>query len=633
MQLIFAVLILFASWCLCQECVPQKPDYEIFDSAVSIGLSYAGGFNAYTSLAVSAFTFGLQKIKETGEYKEAPSELAQLAAKLERKIDQSEDRAAINTFKTFLNQYEAFMEIYTDHIKYEDDLGPFFATQLPNMYRVSASIIGSNTEHINSLGLPMIGTMGFLHLAVLRDAFFFTPRKRKWSEQYQKNLDRYTNYMASAFERKVKNLTETTNKPLHALNDLLTYETAMIMNGWDVAAKWTITLPLDYTADLDIVYTRPVYSEATDCNAPGWKSCDMDPKNFNMNRHRDPAYHGALVELGYNAVGYWKGPGWRPTRGTRLPTEATAFTGFRLKLEDGTVYDTQPGMDGKPTVKIVNQTSVGITYTRHDARFTNLYLRYPPPEQCEAGDCWRKPSLFRFGKDVIGKVMDDERGKTDLCTFPEVEQHAPSGHVMTRILPGQDPKRLQVNRWVFEYRKANQRVTFDGVKNNHAIRFPGDWLLYKAKDKSGAKLGALHYLMGGYAIEGTVTFDLPAQTTHVRVYSTNLGPVPGCELKPLKYTFGRFTLYEGPCAQPSITVSGYIGAIEAILIHPNEQDTLKPSEAAAIAQEVAAEQAMGTGVQTTNTQTGSGQAIGATKQKPKKGKWKAPGSHNVGRSR
>lgn len=153
------------------------------------------------------------------------------------------------------------------------------------------------------LALPQFVIMASTHLSILRDAAMIdndflsvtntadskTDFRQQLKDYLKKYcdilLDKYYACLPQLFNQQHGNtfyLTKNakyrkTKRSQELFNTYVAYETTNVLTAFDIAARWTMLLPPDnktYIKDMnqdnipiDIVYTRPIYSEITKCDS------------------------------------------------------------------------------------------------------------------------------------------------------------------------------------------------------------------------------------------------------------------------------------------------------------------------------------------------------------------------------
>ncbi|KAG0049885.1 hypothetical protein BGZ83_005316 [Gryganskiella cystojenkinii] len=591
--------------------------------ALGLLMSFPAGFGPIASLCVSSFMFFLDKVIPDPS-KNQPDPLVELAIELSNKMDQKLDARTIDLFNQYAggsrkslanyrNAYDIWVKNGTPAVEREAySLRSYYITQMGLMEKELDYMANSNYTY---LALPQFVVMASGHLSILRDAAMIgndylnitntQGSKTDFRQQFKEYLKKYTNVLASNYNAHLPDLFQKqhgnsygvwessefrkTKKSQDLFNTYVAFETTTVLTAFDVAARWTMLLPPDKRTSfedmsqenipIDVVYTRPIYSEITKCDSydDGFDDRSNLPNsycNVNVDRLRifkdiGIPYKGLLKKI-KSAQSMKKGP--------------LGFTRFWFEYEDGSTYGTPGDIDNDQDVKgyadfaYSDPDSPPRVYKEIDTLSTTniTYAKINPDFSCSDKSCYVFTGLT-FGNTPITLPPK--------CAQTNEKLDIPDGHIFAGMFPMQNNRPREAFRWevVFsmEYRKKN-RVDFAGVTSPRALRFPADYIKFQEKMTTG-DYDQMSYLLGGRSVKfpANVVFRLPPRNPrfdyNLRVYAKGKDAsmtVNGCVLARRDVQFDGFDFYEGNCQQQkvilpqTITISGplHLGAVEVVQV-------------------------------------------------------------------
>ncbi|KAI8096339.1 delta endotoxin [Halteromyces radiatus] len=544
-------ILVFLGWIsFCFACDAPKVD-EPSDmkgglmSGFTIATAYLAGTGPVAALGVAVVGLIIDSFLSSA--KSNDQSLARLANQLREEMDNKIDSAIVGTFQGQLTAVKGMLD------EYKQDYGLWIENKMPvgandkwltpyyqnkvNNIEQHINVIMGNMDR-NYLGLPMFAIMATSHLSILRDAAVIGNdhlgiTKYNYRQMFTSYLNKYVALLTTVYDTKRNSLMQQ-----NMVEKQLTFETAIITNAWDVAAKWSMLIP-DNGISLDIFYTRPVYSKNTKC---GLGRCKLSSAIVETSKNKDPQYRGVMKNLQYTTTTYRK---YDPKFESDNPAPPV--------LNSFTSEYTGPA--------IIDATkNITVSYVSVHDNFLDSYYQYNGAAgilTC-ANACPGIMSTLTIGGKTLGSKVTNKCGPayTDDIMAP------PAQHGLSRILAaGQEAS------WFFEYRKNDNKAAFP-TDREQAIRFPGEYIF----DPKTTTIGELNYLLGGRTlhISTTATFQMPPRNQgfiyRVRFYVKSPINVQNCDLKKQTFQFAGFDLYECDYSGVSVTINGPadLGAIEVI---------------------------------------------------------------------
>lgn len=601
-------ILVLVSWCSAQQCVDKydEPEPGVMSGkilpAMTVLLSYPAGVGPGLSLGISVVMTLLNKVfpsPDDGKLAYFDKRLNDAVYQLGREIDEGINTSISAGFSVYVGRVKFWMGVYKN--RYNDwntasrpKTNATSVHYLEDFYQDKTLQIGAEIAGLTGpdnpvphLALPMVAMMGMVQLSIYNDAIFIgngdlgmnaAERPTNFTNKYQEALGNYTKFLLTTYDNKIneyhKKLDATTDvaKFNDILNDQLAFERAIVLNVFDVAAKWSMTIPSEdkEIIPVDIVFTRPIYSKATECTV-NVNRCKTSYKALDRIRNTDPQYRSLAKQIQW-ALTFHQGQGYQ----YGSPQYLEVLQEFLIKYDDNTEFRNQPNKEFRYSVlqSMDAKQNITVSYTGVNDNFNN---DYSSGITC-SGKCTMYSSIFQ-----IGKVSTKADGIHVSCPKKTQTIETPLGHGISRFIPAQEPdSKSEINSWAIEYRKYNNRLDFSGINSSHALRFPGEYLMYKSSNKDGIKLGDMNYLMGGRGIDITksIQFTLPSLNSNkfvydLRVYTNASSPsitINNCVLKKRLISFGGMNLYDGNCqfaiTTKSVLIQGplYLGAIEIVQV-------------------------------------------------------------------
>ncbi|KAF9582444.1 hypothetical protein BGW38_000198, partial [Lunasporangiospora selenospora] len=568
---------------------------------LGIALSFPAGFGPLQALGISVFSFFLDKIiPDPSQNPDRPDPLKLLAIELSNRMDEKLDTLTIDFFNQYAgsarNFFGNYKQAYDSWVK---DERPANEKQSYSLYKFYVGQMGfledgpikMSSSKFAYLALPQFVSMATIHLSVLRDAAMIgndhlgitntTGSKTNFREQFKKYLQKYNDALVRNYYAPFGQLSKKqhgdrylvfndddfrmTKRSQELFSAITAYETTAILSAFDVAARWPMLLPPEETTlidemdknniPIDVVYTRPIYSESTKCNSydDGFDRNNVPNSYCNINILRLKTfqqlgipYRGLLKTIRYAK--------WR--KDTKGPL---GFTRFWFTYEDGSIVRTPGDIDNDQVgyEDMAYEDSKFITITVDPKSSVNItYAKINPDFSCGSGSC----SIFaglHFGTTSMAI--------TPKCTETNEKLDIPEGHRFAGLYPVQNNRPREHFKWEIafsmEYRKIN-RIDFQGVTTPRALRFPADYIKFQEKI-TGTTEDEMVYLLGGRAMKfpSNIGFRLPVRNKgfdyNLRLYAKSTSAtitVNGCVLGRRGVKFGGYDLYEGDCQQQEVVL-------------------------------------------------------------------------------
>ncbi|KAG0203755.1 hypothetical protein BGX28_004071 [Mortierella sp. GBA30] len=591
---------------------------------LGLALSFPAGFGPFQSLGISTISFLLDKIIPDPSQNQ-PDPLKELAVELSNKMDQKLDDRTIDFFtqyagnaRQFYGNYKKAYDAWMDDNRPADESEDY---SLYNFYVNQMGFLEQGPNYMASskytyLALPQFVNMASAHLSILRDAAMIgndhlsvtnkSGSKTDFRQQFKDYLKKYNDILVTNYNARLPQLFEQqhgngfyvsenseyrkTKRSQELFNNYVAYETTAVLTAFDVAARWTMLLPPDdktYIENMnqdnipiDVVYTRPIYSEITKCDSYDDSISRSQTPNSYCNVNVE--YLKRFKDIGIPYKGLLKKI--RSAKYTKPNKGPLGFTRFWFEYEDGSIYAT-PGdygndqdprgffdyaySDGpiaKKYTEIDTLSTVNITYAKINGDFS-----------CADKSCYLFTGLY-FGNVPITLPPK--------CKETNEKLDIPDGHTFAGMYPVQNNRPSDENFpweivWSMEYRK-NNRVDFADVTSPHAIRFPADYVKFQERMQDG-DYDQMNYLLGGRSVRfpANVVFGLPPSNQgfdyNLRVYAKSDDDsmtIDGCVLARRGVQFDGFDLYDGNCQQQEvilpekITIAGplHLGAVEVVQV-------------------------------------------------------------------
>ncbi|KAI8096361.1 delta endotoxin [Halteromyces radiatus] len=538
-------ILVFLGWIsCCFACDAPKVDEPSdmkggFMTGFGLTTAYFAGIGPAYALGFAMVSFLIDSFFSPDDSKD--QRLARLANQLREEMDNKIDNAIVGTFQGQLIAVKGLLDAYKDDYNFwinhsmptgANDvwLTPYYQNKVNNIVPHINVIMGNMDR--NYLGLPMFAIMATSHLSILRDAAIIGNdrlgiKKYNYREMFASYLNKYVTQLTRVYETKRNSLIQQ-----NMVEKQLAFETAIITNAWDVAAKWSMLIP-DNGVPLDIFYTRPVYSKNTKC---GYERCAVSSTIVETSKNKDPQYRGLVKDLQYTTWTHRKDGGDRDA----VPPVLVSFT---------SVYTGPAVIDATKDI-IVSYLSV------HEG-FVDLYYQGFGVLVCPKA-CPGILATLTIGEKTLGSKVKNSCGPA----YTNDTMAPPAQHGLSRVLAAG-----KEHSWFFEYRKNDNKAAFP-TDQEHAIRFPGEYIF----DPKTTTIGELNYLLGGRTlhISTTATFQMPPRNRgfiyRVRFYVKSPINVQNCDLKKQTFQFAGFDLYECDYSGVSVTINGPadLGAIEVI---------------------------------------------------------------------
>jgi hypothetical protein len=582
--LIFFIALVYCDTCSNKEGETSDLLTGTLIPVLKILFAYPAGLGAPQSFGISVVTYLIDKVFPENK----PDYLAETVRQLQQEIQDTVEEATVSQFKGFAMNGKRKLERYvTVHNKWVENgslhngqtMRNYFINEIDDIATEINYIIGN--DKYKYVGLPMFVVLATSHLSIIRDAAIIGNNylglnkngqlaDGNYTDKFIKTLNQYTKELTTTYTNKHNEFysAKDYNHGHNSLNKYLSFETATTLNAWDIAAQWSMLIPNDNGIPVDIFYTRPVYSKATICDVSN--ECNVGPWAVNRDRNNSPQYRGIAKKIQYKSYTH---DGRGSAKGNVGPV---GFIGFTHYYDDQTTFTTSHShywsIDGE--TKIIDATqNITVNYAGVKPKdFHDGYFAYPvfaTKAKCRKSYCTKYAAEFDIGTTSIGGGIR--------CDHTKQLVETPQNHGLSRFIPAQDRndnlKHPQIESWVFEYRKYNQRSDFTNINTDHAIRFPGEYLF----DQNKADLGEIQHMIGGRSIniKTSVMFTMPSQnkgfTYNLRIYALNASPdIAGCIFKKRAIQFGGFDIYDGNCQNIAnmIEIKGpmHLGAIEVIQV-------------------------------------------------------------------